>query len=222
MKVGSAGLDGCESKPEVSLSRRLPAVCSGYRHHPCTSRRGSRHGSAFLLLRLEPLHRAGLGHGLARIPARLLSGISNMFEPAEPPNDIALPIDLDQIRLILVTVIRVAEPGAAKDLAVRQQLVWKSLQTPPQLDFLSIHIDEQGAEIRCRKNGVPAPRLGGIVQSDAGRIDRWMAHLSLLPLHTAPPRIGAVVEPRRAKNVNLPRYRAPPSASCASGSAHPT
>src|SRR5271168_2626453 len=119
---------------------------------------------------------------LARIPARLLSGIDNMFEPAEPPNDIALPIDLDQIRLILVTVIRVAEPGAAKDLAVRQQLVWKSLQTPPQLDFLSIHIDEQGAEIRCRKNGVPAPRLGGIVQSDAGRIDRWMAHLFLLLL----------------------------------------
>jgi hypothetical protein len=28
---------------------------------------GSRHGSAFLLLRLEPLHRAGLGHGLSRL-----------------------------------------------------------------------------------------------------------------------------------------------------------
>src|SRR2546423_1181418 len=81
---------------------------------------------------------------LARIPARLLSGIGDMFEPAEPPNDIALPIDLDQIRLILVAVIRVAEPGAAKDLAVRQQFVGKALQTLPQLDFLSIHIDEQG------------------------------------------------------------------------------
>jgi hypothetical protein len=52
---------------------------------------------------------------------------------------------LDQIRLILVTVIRVAEPGAAKDLAVRQQLVWKALQSLPQLDFRSIHIDQQGA-----------------------------------------------------------------------------
>src|SRR6516162_5298769 len=31
MEVGSAGLGGCESNPEVSLSRRLPAVCSGYR-----------------------------------------------------------------------------------------------------------------------------------------------------------------------------------------------
>src|SRR5947209_6249775 len=118
----------------------------------------------------------------ARIPAWLLSGIGDIFELAEPPNDIALPIDLDQIRLILVTVIRVAEPSAAKDLALRQQLVWKSLQTLPQLDFFSIHIDEQGAEICRRKNGVPAPRLGGIIQSDAGRINRWVAHLSLLLL----------------------------------------
>ena len=56
----------CGSKPEVSLLRRLPAACSGYRHHAYTSRRGSRHGSALLLLLLEPLHRAGLGHGLNR------------------------------------------------------------------------------------------------------------------------------------------------------------
>src|SRR6516225_3846066 len=67
MEVGSAGLGGCESNPEVSLSRRLPAVCSGYRGHAFTSRRGSRHGSALLLLRLGPLHRAGLGHGLNRL-----------------------------------------------------------------------------------------------------------------------------------------------------------
>ncbi len=100
-----------------------------------------------------------------------------MFQPTEPPNDIALPIDLDQIRLILETMIGVAMPCAAKDLAVRQQLVGKALQTFPQLHFLTIHIDQQGAKIRCRKNGVPIPRLGGIVQSDAGRIDRWMAHL---------------------------------------------
>src|SRR6516165_2566014 len=114
---------------------------------------------------------------LARIPARLLSWIDDMFQPAEPPNDIALPIDLDQIRLILVTMIGVAEPGAAEDLPVRQQLVGKALQTFPQLHFLSIHINQQGAEIRCRKNGVPVPRFGGIVQSDACRIDRWMSHL---------------------------------------------
>ena len=100
-----------------------------------------------------------------------------MFQPAEPPNDITLPIDLDQIRLILVTMIGVAEPRAAEDLPVRQQLVGKALQTFPQLHFLSIHIDQQSAEIRCRENVVPVPRLGGIVQSDAGRIDRWMSHL---------------------------------------------
>src|SRR6266478_5018825 len=41
----------------------------------------------------------------------------------------------------------------------------------------ALPIYQQGAKIRCRKNGVPIPRLGGIVQSDAGRIDRWMAHL---------------------------------------------
>jgi hypothetical protein len=48
-----------------SRSRRLPAVSSGYRGHAYTSRCGGRHGSAFLLLRLKPLHRARLGHGLS-------------------------------------------------------------------------------------------------------------------------------------------------------------
>jgi len=41
--------------------------CSGYRGHAYTSRRGGRHGSAFLLLRLEPLHRAGLERGMSRL-----------------------------------------------------------------------------------------------------------------------------------------------------------
>jgi hypothetical protein len=50
---------------------------------------------------------------------------------------------------------------------------------------IEFHIDEQGAEICRRKNGVPAPRLGGIVQRDAGRIDRRVAHLSLLLPQTA-------------------------------------
>jgi hypothetical protein len=68
---------------------------------------------------------------LACIPARLLSRIGDVFEPAEPPNDIALPIDLDQIGLILVTMIRAATPGAAKDLTVRQQFVGKALQVFP-------------------------------------------------------------------------------------------
>jgi len=72
---------GRGSKPEVSLLRRLPAASSGYRHHAYTSRRGSRHGSGFLLLLLEPLHRAGLGHGLNR---RWLAALRGGFcSPAE-------------------------------------------------------------------------------------------------------------------------------------------
>jgi len=60
------------SKPEVSLPRRLPAVCSGYAlcrlisaREPC---------SAFLLQRLEPLRRAGLGHVLNRLWLAALRG----------------------------------------------------------------------------------------------------------------------------------------------------
>jgi hypothetical protein len=79
---------------------------------------------------------------LARVPAGLLSRIGDMLEPAEPPNDIALPIDLYEIRLILVTMIGVAEPSAAKDVPVRQQFVGKALQTFPQLHFVAIHIDQ--------------------------------------------------------------------------------
>jgi len=59
------------SKPEILLPR-----CSGYPHYADLSWRGS-HGSAFLLLRvepLEPLHRAGLGHVLNRLWLAALRG----------------------------------------------------------------------------------------------------------------------------------------------------
>src|ERR1700752_4136961 len=72
-RSGLQGLGEYGSKPE-SLSRPLTGVCSGYRHHAYTSRRGSRHGSALLLLRLGPLHRAGLGHGLNRLWLAALRG----------------------------------------------------------------------------------------------------------------------------------------------------
>src|SRR6516164_3967054 len=49
IEVGSAGAGRVRIQPE-SLSRPLPEVCSGYRHHEYTYRRGSRHGSALLLL----------------------------------------------------------------------------------------------------------------------------------------------------------------------------
>src|SRR5215469_16939877 len=60
-RSGPQALGEFGSKPEVSLPRRLPAVCSGYRHYAYTSRRERRHDSVFLVLRFEPLHRAALG-----------------------------------------------------------------------------------------------------------------------------------------------------------------
>ena len=116
---------------------------------------------------------------LARIPARLLPRIGDMFEVAEPPNDIAVPIDLNQIGLILKTMRWVAQPGAAKHLTVRQQFVRKALQAAPQLNFATVHIDQQGTEIRRWKNRVPIPRFAGVVHGDARWIDRRMAHTLL-------------------------------------------
>jgi hypothetical protein len=79
MEVGSAGLGGCEFNPGVALSRRLPTVCPGYRDHAYTSRR--RHRSAFLLLRLEPLHRARLGHNLKKPRRGVLLFLSSSCFP---------------------------------------------------------------------------------------------------------------------------------------------
>jgi hypothetical protein len=44
------------------------------RGHAYTSQRGGRHGSAFFLLRREPLHRARLRHGLSRLWLAALRG----------------------------------------------------------------------------------------------------------------------------------------------------
>src|SRR5215469_5004496 len=113
---------------------------------------------------------------LACIPARLLPGIGDMFEVAEPPNDIAVPIDLNQIGLILKTMRWLAQAGAAKHLTVGQQFVRKAPQAAPQLNFAAVHIDQQGTEIRRWKNRVPIPRLAGVVHGDARWVDRRMAH----------------------------------------------
>src|ERR1700751_1880095 len=66
-RSGPQALGEYGSKPEVSPPRRFPGECSGYQPHASPSRPGTRHGSALLLLRLETLHRTGLGHGLNRL-----------------------------------------------------------------------------------------------------------------------------------------------------------
>ena len=82
---GPQGWVGANPILKFSLSRRLPAVCSGYRGHAYASRRGSRHGSAFLLLRPKPLHRARLGHGLSGWWLAALRGGSSSALTSSPP-----------------------------------------------------------------------------------------------------------------------------------------
>jgi len=63
----------CNVAIRVRVQNLKSRLASGYRDHAYTSRRGSRHGSP-LLLRREPLHRAGLGYGLNRLWLAALRG----------------------------------------------------------------------------------------------------------------------------------------------------
>jgi len=69
----SHGRSWASADPNLKSPPAAQRYARVYRHRANTSWRGS-HGSAFLLLRLEPLHRAGLGHGLNRLWLAALRG----------------------------------------------------------------------------------------------------------------------------------------------------
>ena len=69
----SHGRSWASADPNLKSPPAAQRYARVYRHRANTFWRGS-HGSAFLLLRLEPLHRAGLGHGLNRLWLAALRG----------------------------------------------------------------------------------------------------------------------------------------------------
>ena len=69
----SHGRSWASADPNLKSPPAAQRYARVYRHRANTSWRGS-HGSAFLLLRLEPLHRAGLGHVLNRLWLAALCG----------------------------------------------------------------------------------------------------------------------------------------------------
>ena len=54
---------------------------------------------------------------LASHPARLIVGIFDIFMLIELPNDIAVPIYLDEINIVLIAVLAVAGTSGAHHMA---------------------------------------------------------------------------------------------------------
>jgi len=79
---------------------------------------------------------------LASHPSLWKSGVLDLLEPIELPDRAALPVDLNEIDLILVCYFRIPNSRASKDLTARQKLIGKALQSLSELNFVAHRVDE--------------------------------------------------------------------------------
>ena len=92
---------------------------------------------------------------LTRHPFRLIAWVFNVFIFVEFPYYITIPIDLNQIFLILPAVCAVSFTAGTKNLSTRQHFVWKALQISPMVYYASVHVNQRSTMSRSRKQSIP-------------------------------------------------------------------
>ena len=117
---------------------------------------------------------------LARHPHRLLALVLNVFLVVKFPHNIAVPVQLRHIRLVLIGKRAVACAQRSQHITARQQLVWKALKILPHFHNTPVHIDQDRANVVDRKQRVPVPRLFRIINRCSRRINSWSAHENYL------------------------------------------
>lgn len=71
-----------------------------------------------------------------------LIGIFDAFVFVKFPNDVAIPIDLDEVEFVLVAVFGVAKPGAAHDKSAGQYFGRETRHTLPFMHDVAVHINQ--------------------------------------------------------------------------------
>ena len=128
------------------------------------------HGVAFALVVMV----------LAGHPLGFLARFFDVFSLVELPHDIAVPVHLHKVGLVLKAILRIAFTKAPHHVAAGQHFVRKALQAFPHADFIAVHVDKEGAAFGGLKDGITAPAFFGIVDSNASGENR-RAHRMLLP-----------------------------------------
>ena len=120
------------------------------------------HGVAFALIVVV----------LAGHPLGFLARVLDVFGLVELPDDVAVPVHLHEVGLVLKAVFGIAFAKAAHDVAAGEHLVREALQTFPHPHFIAVHVDEQSAAFGGLKDGVTAPAFFGVINGYAGGKNR--------------------------------------------------
>ena len=106
-----------------------------------------------------------------------LVGIFDAFVFVKFPNDIAVPVDLDEVEFVLVAVFGIAQTCAAHDKSAGQYFGGEACHALPFVNDVAIHVYEiRMARHAARENGVAVVTLVGIVDGGACWIDGWVTH----------------------------------------------
>ena len=111
-------------------------------------------------------------------PAARCAGVFNKFIAVEFPDDVAVPIHLHQIQIILYAVFAVAQAARGQNLPAGQEFVGHAVDALPDFDLAAVHVHEHRAHFVCLKDGEAVPAFVGIVHGHAGGIDARMAHVA--------------------------------------------
>jgi len=110
-------------------------------------------------------------------PGFFLIGVFDAFVCVKFPNDVAVPINLDEVEFVLITVFGIAKPCAAHHKSTGQYFGWKTCHALPFVNDVAVHVDEVGMTGHATgENGVAIVTLVGVVDGGAGWIDGWITH----------------------------------------------
>ena len=158
-------------------------------------------------------------------PAARSAGVFNKFIAVEFPDNIAVPIHLHQIQIVLHAVFAVTQAARGQNLAAGQEFVGHAVDAPPDFDLTAVHIHEHRANFVGLKDGEAVPAFVGIVHGNAGGIDSRMAHNFALLLRwmiCEAPESGKIREDQAISSRDLPPVRWPQRPTTMAGIRHMT
>ena len=148
---------------------------------------GKDEGVAGIGLRLHA--RGVIAHGVALAleivviaghPLRLLARVLDVFIAVELPDDVAVPVHLNEVKAVLHAVFTAAAAAAGQQIASGENLVGHAENAFPHVHLTAVHVHQDGAFFLRLKNRVAVPAPFGIVNGDAGGVDCRVTHVMLL------------------------------------------
>lgn len=104
-------------------------------------------------------------------PHSWLAFIFDVFFVVEFPNNVTIPVELSQVGLVLIGERAVANAEGTKYIAALQELVREALEVFPNLDNVTVHVDQNGTDFADWHQGVATPGFFWIINRSTGRID---------------------------------------------------